>query len=406
MFPLATRAITLEKCYEECNERVAQSGWESNMIEAAREECYNTCRKFQTDGTLQSMASLQEGLNKLIDTATVDVELKKTGESITFTPNVPIGSFSGEMIVDEWLLAKYFQAWWSFILGSIGILAAVIIMWAGFKWITSRGNQSSISDAKDRIWSAIIGLLLAFFAYTIMAIINPQLTIIKLPPLTTVDVNVTYHLQGSHGTINQYSGSTSGQPSKPCVNANGPIIDYSNVEAVNPGVTFSNSQNHWFEKYGQQYENVDANMLRAISAQESGGGQNRGPSSAGAIGMMQFMPATAIEVAQANNITLSNGQAITEQNVGRLDYDDEASIELAAAFISMNNNKDSNLGLADVFAGYNGSYADQAYAGHALSASRDCEGVRAYRCCVNAGGLTETQGYVQNTLSYYNYYTQ
>ena len=189
MFPLATGAITLEKCYEECNERVAQSGWESNMIEAAHEECYNTCRKFQTDGTLQSMASLQEGLNKLIDTATVDVELKKTGESITFTPNVPIGSFSGEMIVDEWLLAKYFQAWWSFILGSIGILAAVIIMWAGIKWITSRGNQSSISDAKDRIWSAIIGVLLAFFAVLIMGIINPRLTIIELPLLEVVNIS-------------------------------------------------------------------------------------------------------------------------------------------------------------------------------------------------------------------------
>src|SRR3989339_1251126 len=109
--------------------------------------------------------------------------LPETGND-GITLNVPFGnikSVSG--------MAEYFQAWWSFILGSIGILAAVIIMWAGFKWITSRGNQSSISDAKDRIWSAIIGVLLAFFAVLIMGIINPRLTIIELPLLEVVNIS-------------------------------------------------------------------------------------------------------------------------------------------------------------------------------------------------------------------------
>ncbi len=83
--------------------------------------------------------------------------------------------------------AQYISAWYQFIIGSVGVLAVLMIMWAGFRWLTSRGNQEIISDAKDKIWSAIIGLVLVFLIYTISFIINPELTKIELPELPTAE---------------------------------------------------------------------------------------------------------------------------------------------------------------------------------------------------------------------------
>jgi len=116
---------------------------------------------------------------------------KVTEEVLTFTPNVPIGEFKGKMNVNEILLGRYIQAWYSFVVGTVGIIATVIIMWGGFKWLTSRGNSAAIADAKDRIWSAVIGLILVFLSYTIFYLLNPKLLILDLPRLDTLVVSVT-----------------------------------------------------------------------------------------------------------------------------------------------------------------------------------------------------------------------
>ena len=100
-----------------------------------------------------------------------------------FVPNVPVGDFKGSIPVDQEILGKYLNAWYKFVVGVVGILATVIMMWGGFKWLTSRGNAAAIGDAKDRIWSAVIGLVLVFLSYNLLWIINPKLVEIKLPTL-------------------------------------------------------------------------------------------------------------------------------------------------------------------------------------------------------------------------------
>ncbi|MFA4872242.1 MAG: pilin [Patescibacteria group bacterium] len=97
--------------------------------------------------------------------------------------NVPLGNKATIDLKNE-PLATYLAIWYGFIIGSVGILATVMIMWGGFKWLTSRGNATNISNAKENIWSAIIGLVLAFLSYTILYLINPALTVIKTPALT------------------------------------------------------------------------------------------------------------------------------------------------------------------------------------------------------------------------------
>jgi len=53
----------------------------------------------------------------------------------------------------------------------LGIVAVVIVLLGGFKWMTAGGNEDVIKKAKSRITSAVIGLVIVLFAYGITAFI-------------------------------------------------------------------------------------------------------------------------------------------------------------------------------------------------------------------------------------------
>jgi len=65
----------------------------------------------------------------------------------------------------------------------VGILAAVMIMYGGFRYLTSFGNPSRITAAKEQITSAVIGLLLVLGTYIILYTINPTLVRLQMPPI-------------------------------------------------------------------------------------------------------------------------------------------------------------------------------------------------------------------------------
>lgn len=73
-------------------------------------------------------------------------------------------------------LDDYIAELYRFALSFIGIVAVIMIMWGGFKWVTAAGNSGKISDAKDTIYNAIIGLVLALLSWTMLNVINPALT--------------------------------------------------------------------------------------------------------------------------------------------------------------------------------------------------------------------------------------
>ena len=53
------------------------------------------------------------------------------------------------------------------ILGFLGILATVIILLGGFKWMTSQGNPEKVTEAKELIKNGVIGLVIIFSAFAI-----------------------------------------------------------------------------------------------------------------------------------------------------------------------------------------------------------------------------------------------
>ena len=54
------------------------------------------------------------------------------------------------------------------LLGILGILALVIILIGGFRWMTAAGNEEGIASAKKTIAAGLIGLIIIFFAYAIV----------------------------------------------------------------------------------------------------------------------------------------------------------------------------------------------------------------------------------------------
>lgn len=68
----------------------------------------------------------------------------------------------------------YVVAIYEFLLSLVGIVAMVMIIIGGFRYMTSTGNASAMADAKDMIFSALLGLGLALLSWLILYTINPD----------------------------------------------------------------------------------------------------------------------------------------------------------------------------------------------------------------------------------------
>jgi lysylphosphatidylglycerol synthetase-like protein (DUF2156 family) len=56
-----------------------------------------------------------------------------------------------------------------------GVVALILIIYSGIKYITSRGDQTAIDSAKKTLTYAIIGLIVIFLSFFIVQLIS-QLT--------------------------------------------------------------------------------------------------------------------------------------------------------------------------------------------------------------------------------------
>ncbi|HRY36741.1 MAG TPA: hypothetical protein P5230_02575 [Candidatus Magasanikbacteria bacterium] len=62
------------------------------------------------------------------------------------------------------------------VLGFVGIVLMVLIIYAGFTWIKARDNSGEVDKAKDIIESAIYGIVIVVLAYGISEFIFSRLT--------------------------------------------------------------------------------------------------------------------------------------------------------------------------------------------------------------------------------------
>ena len=70
----------------------------------------------------------------------------------------------------------------------IGTLIAFgSLIYGGFRYVASGARPAALADAKDQMFAGILGLIILFSAYLILATINPQFLILTLPDLETPD---------------------------------------------------------------------------------------------------------------------------------------------------------------------------------------------------------------------------
>jgi len=114
---------------------------------------------------------------------------------IPFEFQVPIPDLQGSFIVlsqpqkmvadgklkylDISWIAEYIRGIYNFSISVLGILCVIMVMVGGLQWLVAGGNSKAISDAKSRISSALMGLILSLGSWTILNFINPDLVNLK-----------------------------------------------------------------------------------------------------------------------------------------------------------------------------------------------------------------------------------
>ncbi|MFA5183961.1 MAG: pilin [Patescibacteria group bacterium] len=146
---------------------------------------------FPLGGALVSTAILatpQEA--KAADPAPLDyypqVQLPVSGSGLN-QASTAVGSYKDGVMSSD-LLARYIKAIYDYGLMIGGILAAIVLMGGGVLWLTSGGNDSKVTQAKELISGSITGLVILFSSWVILNTINPDL--LQLQILKTKVINV------------------------------------------------------------------------------------------------------------------------------------------------------------------------------------------------------------------------
>ena len=61
------------------------------------------------------------------------------------------------------------------LLGFLGLIAVIIILIGGFRWMTAGGNEDKVAEARKTIFAGIIGLAIILFAWGITTFVVQQL---------------------------------------------------------------------------------------------------------------------------------------------------------------------------------------------------------------------------------------
>ena len=57
-------------------------------------------------------------------------------------------------------------------LSFLGIIFLVLMLWAGFKWMTSQGNETKVEESKKMILAATVGLIIILMSYGVTQFVS------------------------------------------------------------------------------------------------------------------------------------------------------------------------------------------------------------------------------------------
>jgi amino acid transporter len=61
------------------------------------------------------------------------------------------------------------------VLSLLGLIALVIILMGGFKWMTSGGNEEKVGEAKKLLGAGVVGIIIILAAYAITEFVVVQM---------------------------------------------------------------------------------------------------------------------------------------------------------------------------------------------------------------------------------------
>jgi len=176
----------------------------------------------------------------------------------------------------------YVSAIYKFGIWAVGFVALFMLVFGGYTYITSAGNNSSMETAKRIITDAIVGVIMALTAYLLLYVINPDLVKMKkLAPVAGVAAPTTTtptgapQPPGTQGGNCNYTQPTAGQDicaGVSCTNGNCNTSAYDSLIAKYAGIN-----------------NLDPKLVKSVLCNESGGNPSA-TSDHNACGLMQVMP--------------------------------------------------------------------------------------------------------------------
>lgn len=62
------------------------------------------------------------------------------------------------------------------LLGFLGVIAVILILIGGFKWMTAAGNEEKVGEAKKLLGAGVVGLVIILAAFAIAAFVIGELS--------------------------------------------------------------------------------------------------------------------------------------------------------------------------------------------------------------------------------------
>ena len=106
--------------------------------------------------------------------------------AVLLVPTIALGdlNFGNEYLTNFQNTAGYGNAGLESVVGNIiqivlsllGLVAVILIIIGGFKWMASGGNEEKIKDAKKLMGAAVMGLIIVVLAYAIASFVIDRLS--------------------------------------------------------------------------------------------------------------------------------------------------------------------------------------------------------------------------------------
>ncbi len=123
---------------------------------------------------------------------------------VVFDPEITLPLFSGGA-VDGSTFASYIRAIFVYFIWSVGVLAVVMVIFGGVRWVAAAGDAGRINQAKDIIYNAIIGVVIGLTSVLLLNLIDPNL--VNFRGISSVNTNqvvgIPYETDVEPGKFNE-----------------------------------------------------------------------------------------------------------------------------------------------------------------------------------------------------------